>query len=180
MEQWQFMKFHGAIARLLIGCAYCLAFASPLMVVVACWRSTDPVEPAPSIPADARPVAAVPIDAEPPPEAPTPGITHRRPRATNPATPLPLPATALPPGTVVARVIGVNVSGSELFITVGAGTDGGVVRGSSCQLIGANSRPAVDKVCTIVRFDRRVTVLKTTLNPDQIRAHSSALLIPPP
>jgi hypothetical protein len=178
-----------------------LAFASPFVIVAACWRSSEPVEPvepaaarepaplaaiAPSdaltetpITADAPPVTTVPIDAAELADAAAARINplpaHRRPPTANPPS-----TTASSPAAIIARVIAISVTGGTIIVTVAAGSNQGVARNWSCQLIDQDDQPAQDDGCMIVRVDKVVTVLKVKLTFDQIRAHRRARLTPPP
>ena len=175
-----------------------LACASPFVIVAACWRSSEPVEPAaarepapvavivPSdalaetpITADAPPVTTVPIDAAELADGAAPRITHPLPAQGKPPTANP-PTTASSPGAIIARVIAISVTGGTIIVTVAAGSNQGVAKNWSCQLIDQDDRPAQDDGCMIVRVDKVVTVLKAKLPSDRIRAHSRARLTPPP
>jgi hypothetical protein len=178
------------------------AFASPFAIVIACWRSSEPVEPvepaaahehapvaaiAPSnampeapITAGARSVTAVPIDAAQLADAAAPGITNPLPTHRKPPTANPPSTTANPSGEIIARVIAVSVTGNAVVVTVTAGTNLGVAKDWHCQLIDQDDRPAHNDGCMIVRVDMRITVLKVKLTTDQIRGYLRARLTPPP
>jgi hypothetical protein len=176
-----------------------LSFASAFVIVAACWRSSEPVEPAaarepapvvavvaPSdaltetaITADAPPATTVPIDAAELADGAAPRITHALPAQGIPPTANP-PTTPSSPAAIIARVIGISVAGSTIIITVAAGRNQGVARDWSCQLIDQHGRPVQNDGCMIVRVDKLVTVLKAKLTADRIRAHPRARLTPPP
>jgi hypothetical protein len=166
----------------------------PLVLAIACWRSTEPVDPAAArepapgaaiAPSDTRvgaarsadrsSVAAVPIDAADPADAAAPNPLPVRRRSSTGR-----PPTITPSGTVIARVIGISVQGNSAIVTIGAGTSSGVRWGWQCQLINADGRSVDTDDCVILRVDKGVTVARTKLTSDQIRGYSRALLAPPP
>lgn len=171
-----------------------VAFASPLVFAIACWRSTDPVDPAAArepasraggAPSDARPeaaisadrpsVAAAPVDAAVPVDgaAPSPQSTQR---TSSTASLL----SRSRPGTAIARVIAVSVTADAMVVTIAAGTNRGVRQDWLCQLINNDDGPADTDDCTILRVDKAVTMARTKLTADQIRVYSRAVLAPPP
>ncbi|HEY0477597.1 MAG TPA: hypothetical protein VGD37_08730 [Kofleriaceae bacterium] len=175
-----------------------LAVASPLVIVIACWRSTDPVEPAaarrpapvgggapsdatPEVPitAAAPPVKAVPVTAVPA-DAAAPGITGGVPTRRKPATAQPRSTMTTPSGAVIAHVIGTTIQGSTTLLTVGAGSNYGIARTWSCELIDEDEQSPPDGGCVIIRVDKAVTMVKAKLTFDQIRVHRRARLTPPP
>jgi hypothetical protein len=158
-----------------------LAFASPLVIVIACNRPTEAVEPAAArepapaagiAPSDAMPEPSPTIDAAAPADAAAPGLTSPPP-GDPPST------VANPPAATIARVIALNVRAGAILITVAAGASRGVAKDWRCQLIDQSGRPADGDRCEIVRVDQRVTVVTTKLTADQIRLHARVRLAPP-
>lgn len=171
-----------------------VAFASPLVLAIACWRSTEPVDPAAArepapgaaiVPSDARAeaarsadrssVAAVPIDAADPADAAAPNPLPTRRRSSTGGG-----LTITPSGTVIARVIGVSVQGSSAIVTIGAGSSSGVRRDWQCQLVNNGAPAAGLDDCVILRVDKAVTIARTKLTSDRIGGYSRAVLTPPP
>jgi len=72
---------------------------------------------------------------------------------------------------VVARIIGFSMVGTDVHVTIGAGTSAGVVPSWIVVL------PKV--TCPITRVDANVTRALCGATPDQIQASPQALLCPP-
>jgi hypothetical protein len=81
---------------------------------------------------------------------------------------------------VVARIIGNNVQGSEVIITIAAGSNSGVGKGwGAAVLRGESDQPLAGGDVTVVRVDKGVTVGKVRLTTDQLSANSRVRLSPP-
>jgi hypothetical protein len=138
-----------------------------VLVLAGCWRST-PAQPPPVdepfasyAPADADvdpPLRRDPTDAPPPIDAPPPA--------------LPDPQRDCPSGRgMVARVIGLSITGSSTQITIGAGHGRGVAADWSVSVGG--------HPCTMVRVDQTVTRAACAITPDMVKAVAVALLCAP-
>jgi hypothetical protein len=163
------------------------------LALFGCWHFTTPSEPPPGepalgesrVPGDARRNAARWVDAgeaETDAEADT-AMAPRVPRAPRAPRAPPVDAAvvavdaavvAVPPGCVVSRVIGMTISGSELVLTIGAGSNRGVATSWTVTLTG---RPQV--AMRILRVDRAVTVVKVSgLIVDAVQGNPIAVLCP--
>ena len=92
-------------------------------------------------------------------------------------TPPVVPAPVAEP--IVARVLKIDVVDSSLVVTVGAGKDHGVdMTWKAAVLRGTSSRPLPGGGATLVRVDRRVTVLKVKLPGDLLRENPTIRLEP--
>jgi hypothetical protein len=81
---------------------------------------------------------------------------------------------------VVARIIGNSVSGSDLIITIGQGTNGGIAKGWNATVLrGDSDEPLRGGEVTIVRVDKALTVGKVHLTIDQVSANSRVRLSAP-
>ena len=135
--------------------------------LVGCWRST-PAQPPPVdepfanyAPADADvdpQLRPDPIDAPPPIDAAPP--------------PPPDPQRDCPSGRgIVARVIGLSITGSSTQISIGAGQNRGVAADWS---VAVGGHP-----CTMVGVNQNVTRASCTITPDMVKAAAVALLCAP-
>jgi hypothetical protein len=87
-------------------------------------------------------------------------------------------ATADP---VTGRVIKNEVQGSDVIITVAAGTDQGVAKGWTGRVLRGDSDTPVDGGdVTVIRVGKRETVGKVHLTTDQVAANPRVKLSPPP
>jgi hypothetical protein len=84
----------------------------------------------------------------------------------------------MPP--IVGRIIQNNVSGSDVIITIGAGTNSGVKKDWSAHVLrGDSETPLAGGDVTVIRVDKAVTVGKVHLTTDQIAANARVRLSPP-
>jgi hypothetical protein len=99
------------------------------------------------------------------------------PKAPDPANPN-CDGIKVPP--VVGRIIGNTVSGSDLIITIGVGTNKGVAadwRGT--VLRGEGDQPLSSGEVTVIRVDKAITVGKVRLTTDQLSSNSRVRLSAP-
>jgi hypothetical protein len=122
----------------------------------------------------------VPVDAAAPADAAAPGITGGVPTRRKPAIGSPASTAANPSGAVIARVIGISIQGSTTIFTAGAGSNQGIARTWSCELIDEDDQSPPDGGCVITRVDKAVTIAKAKLTYDRIRMHRRARFTPPP
>jgi hypothetical protein len=81
---------------------------------------------------------------------------------------------------VTARIIGNQMSGSEVLITIAAGSEKGVDKGWTGHVLrGSSDTPLDGGEVTIIRVDKRATLGKVHLNIDQLEANGSVKLSPP-
>jgi hypothetical protein len=84
----------------------------------------------------------------------------------------------IPP--VIARIIGNNVQGSEVIITIGAGSNSGVQKNWGASVLrGESDQPLAGGDVTVIRVDKAVTVGKVRLTTDQLSANSRVRLAAP-
>jgi hypothetical protein len=78
-------------------------------------------------------------------------------------------------------VIKNEVQGSDVIITIAAGTDQGVSKGWKGHVLRGDSETAMDGGdVTVIRVGKRETVGKVHLTTDQIAANPRVKLTPPP
>jgi hypothetical protein len=161
------------------------------LALFGCWHFTTPSEPPPGEPAlgesrvagDARRNAARWVDAGEAETAEAEADAAMAPRVPRAPRAPPVDAAvvavdaavvAVPPGCVVGRVIAVTLAGSELVLTIGAGSNRGVATSWTVTLTG---RPQV--AMRILRVDRAVTVVKVSgLIVDAVQGNPIAVLCP--
>ncbi|HEU4731089.1 MAG TPA: hypothetical protein VFT22_24515, partial [Kofleriaceae bacterium] len=81
---------------------------------------------------------------------------------------------------VIGRIIGNNVSGSDVIITIGAGTNSGVQKNWGATVLrGDSDQPLAGGEVTVIRVDKGVTVGKVHLTTDQLAANSRVRLAAP-
>jgi hypothetical protein len=81
---------------------------------------------------------------------------------------------------VVGRIIGNNVSGSDVIITIGAGTNSGVQKNWGATVLrGDTDQPLAGGDVIVIRVDKGVTVGKVHLTTDQLAANSRVRLSAP-
>jgi hypothetical protein len=133
------------------------------LALVGCWRSTPAPAPPVEEPISHRaPVDAAlqqdPVDVPPPVDAAPP--------------PPPDPQRDCPSGRgMLARVIGLAVTGSSTQIIIGAGQQRNVAPDWSISVAGSS--------CTLVRVEQTVTRAACAMTPDMIKAAAVALLCAP-
>lgn len=73
---------------------------------------------------------------------------------------------------IVARVVDLEINEASTVVTVMAGSDKGVAKGWHATFLeGDSKKPLPDGEATIIRIDKRSTIIKTTLKPEQVRAN---------
>jgi hypothetical protein len=81
---------------------------------------------------------------------------------------------------VVGRVMRQEVQGSEVVITVAAGSDQGITSGWKGQLLRGDSDAPLDGGSfSVLRVGKRELIGKVKLTPDQVAANPRAKLSPP-
>jgi len=81
---------------------------------------------------------------------------------------------------VVGRILSNTVQGSELLITIGAGSNSGIAKGWTATVLrGDSGTPLSGGEVTIVRIDKQATVGKVKLTTDQIKQNDKVKLSPP-
>jgi hypothetical protein len=81
---------------------------------------------------------------------------------------------------VIGRIIGNQVSGSEVLITIGIGSEKGVDKGWTGHVLRGDSDSPLDGgEVTVIRVDKRATLGKVRLNIDQLEANGRVKLSPP-
>ena len=84
----------------------------------------------------------------------------------------------IPP--VIGRIIGNNVSGSDVIITIGAGTNSGVQKNWGATVLrGDTDQSLAGGEVMVVRVDKGVTVGKVHLTTDQLTSNSRVRLSAP-
>ena len=92
----------------------------------------------------------------------------------------PPPRVPAKPPPVIARIIAVSIQGSEMIITIAAGSNSGITKDWTAQVLrGDIDEPLPGGAITIVRVDKAITVAKVRLTGDQIKSHSRVKLSPP-
>ncbi len=101
-----------------------------------------------------------------PPPPPTPPV--------GPVTPPPPP-----PKPIMARVLKVDVNDGGVLITISAGSDMGVDKSWSGQILRAGSNaPIIGGKITIVRVDKQRTIAKVSVTADIVTANQTIQLTP--
>jgi hypothetical protein len=119
----------------------------------SCW----PTMPCPKGQPDERIKACKPSDWPPCPNKKDPDMSN--------------PNCRIAPNPVVGRIIGREQQGSQLILTVGAGSEQGVGKGWGGQVIKGsdiNDRAVSGGDITIVRIDKTTTIVSTKLTADQL------------
>jgi hypothetical protein len=81
---------------------------------------------------------------------------------------------------VLGRIIGNVVQGSDVVITIGVGTNSGVGKGWTAQVLrGDSDSPLAGGEVTVIRVDKGVTLGKVHLTTDQISANARVRLRAP-
>jgi len=84
----------------------------------------------------------------------------------------------LPP--IIGRIIGNTVQGSDVIITIGAGTNSGVQKTWGAHVLrGESDQPLAGGEVTVIRVDKGVTVGKVHLTTDQLAANARVRLSAP-
>ena len=77
-------------------------------------------------------------------------------------------ADKAPPPPIEARIIKIAVSGADTLVTVASGSDNGVDKNYKCAFVDAH-KATVASTCAIVRVDKKMTIMKTNLDPIAIK-----------
>ncbi len=81
--------------------------------------------------------------------------------------------------SVVARVVGLMIVEDQSLVTIAAGSDQGIGKGWHARFrAGATANLLADGDATVIRIDRRTSVLKTKLSPAQVRENRFIQLDP--
>jgi hypothetical protein len=81
---------------------------------------------------------------------------------------------------VIGRITKNTVSGADLIITIGQGTDGGVQKDWTATVLkGATDEPLRGGDVTVVRVEKTFTVGRVRLTPDQLSTNSRVRLSAP-
>lgn len=81
---------------------------------------------------------------------------------------------------IVARVLKQETSGSDIIITIGAGSSSGVAKGWTGRVLrGGSDEPLSGGDVTIIRIDKQATVGRVRLTADQIKQNDKVKLSPP-
>jgi hypothetical protein len=76
------------------------------------------------------------------------------------------------PSSVVARVVGLEIDEKTAIVTIAAGSEQGVGKAWRAKFReGKTPKLLAGGEATIIRIDRRTSVLKTALTPEQVRAN---------
>ncbi|MDB4960270.1 MAG: hypothetical protein JWP01_269 [Myxococcales bacterium] len=119
------------------------------------------------------PVAADPVATPTPPPVAPPPVTPPTPPITPPVTP------AVVAAPLTARVLKIEVTSSYVDITVSAGSEFGVAKTwKASVLTGQTTTPLSGGAATVVRVDKRTTVLRVNLSAATIQANNMVRLSP--
>lgn len=81
---------------------------------------------------------------------------------------------------VIGRIIGNNIQGSDVIVTIGVGTNSGVQKTWGATVLrGDSDQPLAGGEVTVIRVDKGVTVGKVHLTTDQLTANSRVRLSAP-
>lgn len=81
---------------------------------------------------------------------------------------------------VLGRVIGTSIQGSEVIVTIGAGSNSGIAPNWTAHILsGGSDQPLAGGEIKIVRVDKAVTVGKVRLTADQLLANPRVRLAAP-
>lgn len=76
------------------------------------------------------------------------------------------------PASVVGRVVGIEIMGESVVVTVAAGKDQGVTQRAHARFReGRTTKPLTGGEAVVIRVDRATTVVKTSLPAAQVRAN---------
>jgi hypothetical protein len=84
----------------------------------------------------------------------------------------------IPP--VIGRIINSSISGNEVIVTIGAGSNSGIGPDWTAHVLsGSGQNPLAGGDIKVVRVDKQVTVGKTKLTPDQLLSNPRVKLSAP-
>ena len=84
----------------------------------------------------------------------------------------------IPP--MIGRIINSSISGSEVIVTIGAGSNSGIAADWTAHVLsGSSQNPLAGGDIKVVRVDKQVTVGKTKLTPDQLLSNPRVKLSAP-
>jgi hypothetical protein len=96
-----------------------------------------------------------------------------------PPPPPPPPPPPTPAKPITTRVIKVDVSGNDVILTISAGSDQGVDKTWSGQLMrGSSQNPLVGGKITIIRVDKQRTIAKVPLTIDLVTSNPIVIMQP--
>jgi len=136
----------------------------------------------PTPPDPANPVCQKTMDCPTPPDRKFARCAGKFPKCPDPKNPDPNNPNCdnikVPP--VIGRIVGNSVSGSDLIITIGQGSNAGVAKTwSAVVLRGDTDEPLRGGDVILVRVDKALTVGKVHLTTDQLSANSRVRLSAP-
>jgi len=108
---------------------------------------------------------------------------HKWPKCPDPRNPDPNNPNCddikVPP--VIGRIIGSSIQGSELIVTIAAGTNSGVAANWTAHVLsgGSGETPLPGGDIKVIRVDKAVTVGKTKLTNDQVLSNPRVKLAAP-
>ncbi|MGE0400319.1 MAG: hypothetical protein AB7T06_26630 [Kofleriaceae bacterium] len=81
---------------------------------------------------------------------------------------------------ITARVLKQETQGSDIIITIGAGSSSGIAKGWTARVLrGDSGEPLSGGDVTIIRIDKQATVGRVRLTADQIKQNDKVKLSPP-
>jgi hypothetical protein len=107
---------------------------------------------------------------------------HKWPKCPDPRAPDPNNPNCddikVPP--VLGRIIGTSIQGTEVIVTIGAGSNSGIEPTWTAHVLsGATNQPLAGGEVKVIRVDKAVTVGKVHLTPDQLLANPRVRLAAP-
>jgi hypothetical protein len=83
------------------------------------------------------------------------------------------------PAPVVARVVKLELYDKDVIVTLAAGSEQGIAKTWHAQFRdGQTQKPLAGGEAIVIRVDHRVTIARTTLSPEQVRANRYVQLAP--
>lgn len=81
---------------------------------------------------------------------------------------------------VIGRIINSSILGSEVIVTIGAGSNSGIAADWTAHVLsGSSQNPLAGSDIKVIRVDKQVTVGKTKLTPDQLPSNPRVKLSAP-
>jgi hypothetical protein len=78
-------------------------------------------------------------------------------------------ADYIPGGGKVGKVVSLAVNGGGVDVTVAVGADDGVAPSWTALMFGSGGKPILGGECAILRVNRRLTICRANVTPDQVR-----------
>lgn len=133
-------------------------------------------------PDPANPVCAATMDCPPQLDRRIKKCLSKFPKCPDPRNPDPANPNCdnvkIPP--VIGRIIGNNVQGSDVIITIGAGTNSGIQKNWTARVLrGESDSELAGGDVTVIRVDKNITVGKVRLTTDQLASNSRVRLAAP-